>query len=100
MSKIVSGNLPLVITYEVSPWDAWGMAPVAPSSSDSWNARVPWVSWLVSLLTRPAVSQHLRVLKAAGLVFDRAEGTRRVYGSTRTASNDCAAISTASGHRR
>jgi DNA-binding transcriptional ArsR family regulator len=30
-------------------------------------------------VTRPAVSQHLRVLKDAGLVFDRAEGTRRVY---------------------
>ena len=30
-------------------------------------------------VSRPAVSQHLQVLKAAGLVFDRAEGTRRVY---------------------
>ena len=30
-------------------------------------------------VTRPAVSQHLRVLKDAGLVTDRAEGTRRVY---------------------
>jgi DNA-binding transcriptional ArsR family regulator len=30
-------------------------------------------------VTRPAVSQHLAVLKAAGLVTDRAEGTRRVY---------------------
>lgn len=30
-------------------------------------------------VTRPAVSQHLRVLKDAGLVADRAEGTRRVY---------------------
>jgi DNA-binding transcriptional ArsR family regulator len=30
-------------------------------------------------VTRPAVSQHLRVLKAAHLVVDRAEGTRRVY---------------------
>lgn len=30
-------------------------------------------------VTRPAVSQHLRVLKDAGLVFDRAEGTRRLY---------------------
>jgi DNA-binding transcriptional ArsR family regulator len=28
---------------------------------------------------RPAVSQHLKVLKDAGLVADRAEGTRRVY---------------------
>ncbi len=28
---------------------------------------------------RPAVSQHLKVLKRAGLVSDRAVGTRRVY---------------------
>lgn len=30
-------------------------------------------------ISRPAVSQHLKVLKEAGLVFDRQEGTRRVY---------------------
>jgi DNA-binding transcriptional ArsR family regulator len=30
-------------------------------------------------VTRPAVSQHLRVLKDVRLVTDRAEGTRRVY---------------------
>jgi DNA-binding transcriptional ArsR family regulator len=30
-------------------------------------------------VTRPAVSQHLKVLKEASLVTDRAEGTRRVY---------------------
>ena len=30
-------------------------------------------------VSRPAVSQHLAVLKAAGLVTDHAEGTRRVY---------------------
>jgi DNA-binding transcriptional ArsR family regulator len=30
-------------------------------------------------ISRPAVSRHLRLLKAAGLVADRAEGTRRVY---------------------
>jgi DNA-binding transcriptional ArsR family regulator len=30
-------------------------------------------------VSRPAVSQHLRVLEAAGLVTVRAEGTRRVY---------------------
>jgi DNA-binding transcriptional ArsR family regulator len=28
---------------------------------------------------RPAVSQHLRILKEAGLVSDEAVGTRRVY---------------------
>jgi DNA-binding transcriptional ArsR family regulator len=30
-------------------------------------------------VSRPAVSQHLKVLKDAGLVTDRAVGTRRVY---------------------
>lgn len=30
-------------------------------------------------VSRPAVSQHLKVLKDAGLVKDRAEGARRVY---------------------
>lgn len=30
-------------------------------------------------VSRPAVSRHLRLLKEAGLVSDRAEGTRRVY---------------------
>lgn len=30
-------------------------------------------------VSRPAVSQHLKVLKEAGLVADHAEGTRRVY---------------------
>jgi DNA-binding transcriptional ArsR family regulator len=30
-------------------------------------------------VSRPAVSQHLKVLKGAGLVVDRAVGTRRIY---------------------
>jgi len=30
-------------------------------------------------VSRPAVSQHLKVLKEAGLVADRPEGTSRVY---------------------
>ena len=30
-------------------------------------------------VSRPAVSQHLRVLKEAGLVVDRPDGTRRLY---------------------
>ena len=31
-------------------------------------------------VSRPAVSQHLRVLKEAGLVTERKDGTRRIYG--------------------
>jgi DNA-binding transcriptional ArsR family regulator len=42
-----------------------------PSSVGELAARMP--------VSRPAVSQHLRVLKDAGLVVDRKEGTRRVY---------------------
>jgi DNA-binding transcriptional ArsR family regulator len=30
-------------------------------------------------VTRPAVSQHLKVLKDAGLVYEEAVGTRRIY---------------------
>jgi DNA-binding transcriptional ArsR family regulator len=30
-------------------------------------------------VSQPAVSQHLKVLKVAGLVTDRAAGTRRIY---------------------
>jgi DNA-binding transcriptional ArsR family regulator len=30
-------------------------------------------------VTRPAISQHLRVLREAGLVTERREGTRRLY---------------------
>ncbi len=42
-----------------------------PHSVGELAARLP--------VSRPAVSQHLKVLKEAGLVTDRPEGTRRVY---------------------
>jgi DNA-binding transcriptional ArsR family regulator len=34
-------------------------------------------------VSRPAVSQHLRVLRAAGLVRDQQRGTRRLYSIDR-----------------
>ena|SRR5690242_12992629 len=34
-------------------------------------------------VSRPAVSQHLRVLKEAGLVEERSEGVRRIYSVRR-----------------
>lgn len=34
-------------------------------------------------VSRPAVSQHLKILKAARLVTDHAEGTRRLYSIDR-----------------
>jgi DNA-binding transcriptional ArsR family regulator len=43
----------------------------APSSVGALAARLP--------VSRPAVSQHLRVLKHAGLVRDHRDGTRRIY---------------------
>ena len=30
-------------------------------------------------VSRPAVSQHLKVMKEAGLVLDERDGTRRIY---------------------
>ena len=32
-------------------------------------------------VSRPAVSQHLRVLKEAGLITERRDGTRRLYAA-------------------
>ena len=42
-----------------------------PSSVGALAARLP--------VSRPAVSQHLKVLKAAGLVADRPAGKQRIY---------------------
>jgi DNA-binding transcriptional ArsR family regulator len=42
-----------------------------PHSVGELAARVP--------VSRPAVSQHLKVLKDAGLVVDRRDGNRRIY---------------------
>ena len=43
----------------------------APSAVGALAAGLP--------VSRPAVSQHLRVLKEAGLVTERKDGTRRIY---------------------
>jgi DNA-binding transcriptional ArsR family regulator len=69
-----------VIAYEVNPWDALGDG-TRRAIFERLVERPRAVGELAGELpvTRPAVSQHLRVLKNAGLVFDRAEGTRRVY---------------------
>jgi DNA-binding transcriptional ArsR family regulator len=70
-----------VVTYEArTGWEALGdptrFAIVQrladrPLSVGDLAAELP--------ISRPAVSQHLRVLKNAGLVADSALGTRRVY---------------------
>jgi DNA-binding transcriptional ArsR family regulator len=72
------------------------MAYAAPPSTNGWTAlgdptrrkiferlseRPQAVGELAKELpvSRPAVSQHLKVLKDAGLVIDRREGNRRIY---------------------
>jgi DNA-binding transcriptional ArsR family regulator len=44
---------------------------VGPQSVGALAATLP--------VSRPAVSQHLRALKEAGLVSDQADGTKRIY---------------------
>lgn len=39
-------------------------------------------------VTQPAISQHLRVLKEAGLVDERRDGTRRIYSVRREGLTD------------
>ena len=63
--------------------DAWTALadPTRRSVFELVAARPRAVGELADLLpvTRPAVSQHLKALKTAGLVLDHAEGTRRIY---------------------
>lgn len=45
-----------------------------------WNAELPAGQIAANFaVSRPAISQHLRVLKEAGLVNERRDGTRRLY---------------------
>jgi len=39
-------------------------------------------------VTRPAISQHLRVLREAGLLVERRDGTRRLYSARPEALGD------------
>jgi DNA-binding transcriptional ArsR family regulator len=69
-----------VTTYEADGWAALGdptRLAIAERLAESPKA----VGELAATLpvSRPAVSQHLKVLKNAGLVTDRAEGNRRIY---------------------
>src|ERR687888_239119 len=78
----VSGNLRFVSTYQEEA-DAW--VALADRTRRSIVERLAHGPMAVGELardlpvSRPAVSQHLKVLKHAGLVRDRAAGTRRVY---------------------
>jgi len=77
---MVSANLRLVLTYQDRAFDALGDA-TRRAIFERLAVRPYAVGELASDMpvSRPAVSQHLRVLKAAGLVTDRAAGNRRIY---------------------
>lgn len=78
---MVSDSLPFVATYGTgSALEALG-DPTRRAIFERLAARPSPVGDLARALpvSRPAVSQHLRVLKDVGLVVDRAEGTRRIY---------------------
>ncbi len=76
----VSSNLPLVDTYQERKLDALG-----DSTRRAILVRLTRGAMAVGQLakdfpiSRPAISQHLRILKEANLVTDRAVGTRRLY---------------------
>lgn len=67
-------------TYQVDAWAALGDT-TRKAIFELLADRPRPVGELASVLpvSRPAVSQHLRVLKDAGLVVDRPVGTRRIY---------------------
>ena len=68
------------MTYRVDGWTALG-DPTRRAIFERLADRPRAVGDLASELpvSRPAVSQHLKVLKDTGLVVDRREGTRRIY---------------------
>jgi DNA-binding transcriptional ArsR family regulator len=69
-----------VVTYQVDGWTALG-DPTRRAIFERVADRPRAVGEIASELpvTRPAVSQHLKVLKDAGLVMDRRDGNRRIY---------------------
>jgi DNA-binding transcriptional ArsR family regulator len=76
----VSVNLPFVVTYQLDPWTALG-DPTRRAIFERIAERPRAVVEIAGefSVSRPAISQHLRVLKDAGLVLDHPIGTRRVY---------------------
>ena len=67
-------------TYQADPWAALA-DPTRRDILERLLERPRPVGELAEDLpvSRPAVSQHLKVLKDAGLVTDNASGTRRIY---------------------
>ncbi len=77
---MVRANLPLVDAYLQAGLDALADATRMAIFQKLSGGPIA-VNELARLLpvTRPAVSQHLKVLKDAGLVTDTKSGTRRLY---------------------
>jgi DNA-binding transcriptional ArsR family regulator len=77
---MVSGSLPFVMANVSAMLTALG-DPTRQAIFERLSHGPLAVGQLAGALpvSRPAVSQHLRVLKDVGLVFDRQEGTRRLY---------------------
>jgi DNA-binding transcriptional ArsR family regulator len=69
-----------VLAYQADAWTALG-DPTRRAIFERLADRPRAVGELASELpvSRPAVSQHLRVLKDAGLVLDQPVGNRRIY---------------------
>jgi DNA-binding transcriptional ArsR family regulator len=69
-----------VPTYQTNGWDALG-DPTRRTIFERLAERPRAVGELAGELpvSRPAVSQHLKVLKDAQLVTDQRSGTRRIY---------------------
>jgi DNA-binding transcriptional ArsR family regulator len=68
------------MTYQTDAWAALG-DPTRRAIFERLADRPRAVGELAGELpvSRPAVSQHLKVLKGAGLVVDRPAGSRRIY---------------------
>ena len=78
--QLVSIDLPLVNAYHESKLDALGDPTRGAILARLLAGPLP-VGELASHfpISRPAISQHLRILKNANLVVDRSDGNRRVY---------------------
>jgi DNA-binding transcriptional ArsR family regulator len=75
---VVSVNLPFVVTYQV--WDALGDPTRRQILEQLRGGPVPVGRLAENLpISRPAVSQHLRVLEECGLVAHESVGTRNFY---------------------
>jgi DNA-binding transcriptional ArsR family regulator len=80
--NLVSGNLPFAMTNQLIPLVFTALGDPTRRAIVERLLEHPHSVGELALgmpVSRPAVSQHLRVLKEAGLVRQEAVGTRRIY---------------------